>query len=183
MDLSNAFIEAGFEHDLFNNEQLAIDICQEVIDCLKSHNSYSTIDSRLRSWIHRMRGIKKGNRKLRMGKFYPSLDVMVKKAGYPNMFNSNWNDDFSTCITKFELHAISINQDVIKHYRLYGRYPKGNSKDEEHRRLNRWINRMRKLKKDNRKSRMGKFYPSLQKMADEAGLPNMFNSNWKDDLK
>ena len=98
MDLLRAFIGAGFEKDLFNKEQIAVSICKEVIDYYKEHGKYPLLKSKdkrvriLAAWLNRQRTLKEGKCR---GTIYQILQEMAGESGLPNMFNSNWKDDFN----------------------------------------------------------------------------------------
>ena len=176
MDLLKAFIGAGFEKDLFNKEQLSLDRCKEVIDYYKEHGNYPSHGSKdinikaLAKWLTTARRAKENKG---YNKWYPSVEVMAIEAGLPNMFN------------KIDREQIAIDncQEVIDYHKEHGKYPSYTSKDIKIKLMGIWLLNMKGNKRSIRDtSRRGIFYPSVEVMAIEAGLPDMFNSLDKEQL-
>jgi len=173
-DLAN---KAGLPNmfDNVDNESIALDKCQEVINYYNENGKYpSAVDKdpeikKLGKWLSGMRKAKKGNVK-GGSTFYPSLQDLANKAGLPNMFDN---------IDK-ESIALDTCQEVINYYNENSKYPSVHDKNPEIKKLGKWLNKMRQAKKGKGTSTL---YPSLQDLANKAGLPNMFNENRKDDLK
>jgi superfamily II DNA or RNA helicase len=172
--INQLVIDAGYPKlfDTINKEQNALDACKQVIDYIDTNGKFPSTGStnpdiaKLAGWVSKIRGSKQGKGK---GTWYPSLQALADKAGLPNLFDS---------IDK-ESIALSICKEVIEYYNINHKLPSNNKKNKITARLARWITSERRAKRG-----LGKhiFYPSLEKLAIESGLPNLFNSNWKDDL-
>jgi len=151
----------------------ALDMCKEVIKYYKENGKYpSGVDSNqntknLGNWLYAIRGYKQGKGN---GIFYQSLQKLADEAGLSDMFDN----------VDFESTYIEICKEAIKYYKENNKYPSQIDKLQSVKQLGQWLNKMRISKKG---CRGYKFYPSLQKLAEKAGLPNMFNTNWKDDRK
>jgi len=171
--LEKMSVDAGCS-DMFNNrEREAIDKCNQVIEFIKKYGRYPNrrsedeYERKLRVWLTNMRLAKQGNAH---GTFYSILEKMAVDAGYPDMFNN---------IDK-EQEAIDKCNEVIEFIKKYGRYPSTMSTDEYERKLGVWLSNMRRTKQGNTSC---VFYHILNQMVKKAKLPNMFNKNWKDDIK
>ena len=73
-------------------------ICNNVINFIRinkkppSTTSKNPYERQLGRWITRNRAIYKGTRNR---KFHSEILNQITKAGYPNLFNDNWRDDFN----------------------------------------------------------------------------------------
>lgn len=65
---------------------------------------------------------------------------------------------------------------ILLHLHKYNTYPTSVTD----RLLCKWLDKMRQSKKGNNNN---KFYNEYDKIACDAGYHNMFNSNWRDDLR
>lgn len=169
--------DLGLQNDYFNitesNKDVAIRNCKECIDYFNTHNHYpyaSSNDkyiSKLNTWLHGMKKAKQG-KKSRI--FYPILDQMAINAGLPDMFN---------LIDRKE-NAIQMLYKLIKFKQQLGIMPSVYANNSDEKQIAKWISHMRTAKKGGSPN---KFYSELDDIAISHGLPNIFNSNWKDDLK
>ena len=142
-----------------NGEPAARERCKQVIDFRikegrwPSRRSKDENEKRLSTWYSDMKKAKKG---LGRRAFYPFLQKTAEDTGFPDMFD---NVDLEAKAKDKCQHAMDFR---IKE----GRWPKSNSKDGH------WLVGIRKAKK----GLEGRaFYPSLQKMAEDAGFPDMFD--------
>jgi hypothetical protein len=174
--LEKMVVDAGYP-EMFNKidlEQDAIDKCNKVIEFRKKHGHYPNQRSndederKLGIWFVHIRIAKHGNETRSV--FYPILEKMVVDAGYPELFNK----------IDREQEAIDNCNEVIEFKKKHGRYPSCKSKDEDERKLGQWLINMRRAKQGKRIRNI--FYPILETMVKKVRLPNMFNSNWEDDL-
>ena len=170
--LEQMAIDAGF-HNLFDTtdlETIACEICQQLINFINEHgknpgrNSKNKDERKLAQWLDDMRKAKKGNCSR---VFYDSVEWMTRDAGFPNIFNN---------IDK-EQNAIDMCNKVIEFVNEHGHYPTYRYSSNEYN-IGKWLSNMRN---NNRHKTI--LYPVLYQMVKKAKLPNMFNSNWKDDLK
>ena len=154
-------------------EEHTLMMCQKVIDYHKEFGKYPSSSDKdinvkkLASWISGMRAAKQGKG---TNIFYPSLQQLAEDAGLPSMFER----------IDFEGMALETCKQVIEYYQEFGKYPSKVDKDASIKKLGRWMSSIRNSKRGKGKNI---FYPSLQQLAEETGLPNMFNKNCKDDLK
>lgn len=161
-EMSDMFYTASYE-------EKAIQMCKRVIEYYNAHNCYPSTTSndaytkKLGNWISTMKKAKNGKGKGNI--FYPSLLNFVTNAGLSDMFD----------ITDYEYEALDKCQSIINYYMKWNKYPSNNSSDANERKLAGWLSKMRGGK--------NVFYDSLQTMATASNLPNLFNDNWKDDLK
>lgn len=174
--LQTIAIKSNHAHmfDIIDRERICIDKCNEVIQFYKMYGKYpSTISSnadekRLGRWLSNMRGAKLGTNH---GVFYDSIQQTAENAGLPKLFD------------KVDLEQIAIDtcNNVIEFYKTYNKIPSESGTTEYERKLGKWISYTRKTKQN--VNNRGVFYPIVQVMVDDANIPNLFNSNWKDDLK
>lgn len=183
MELFNIFIEMGFEQDLYDSEQRALDITLKIIEYYKKHGTYplrkklSTPPEirKLAQWINKARIAKYDSKS--SSNFYTSCEELAVLHGCSDMFNQ---------IDREQL-AIDICYEVVDYYKEHGKYPTDNIRSENAYvlKLARWLGKMKKGKRGDIINRKGtkyklRFYNSLQAIADEAGMSDMFNPHDKE---
>jgi hypothetical protein len=155
--------------DLFDNvdlKQIAVDTLWEVITfyrdnkTLPSQRSTDKNESKLGRWITTQRQNKKGKG---TGKWYPELEQIAIEHNIPELFE----------ITNLKQIAIDNLMLVIEFYNENGKLPISLSKDENERKLGVWISYQRQAKKI---KKSGKWYPELETIATEHGLPDLFDN-------
>jgi hypothetical protein len=135
-----------------------------VISFYKEHERLPTagaknkIEAKLGSWISTQRMAKKGKG---TGKWYPELEIIAIKHGFPKLFE---NADLKQI-------AIDTLMLVIAFYKEHKRLPKSCSKDENEKKIGRWLSKRRSNKK-----RKCPEYPELETIAIEHGLPKLFET-------
>ena len=167
----------GFETDLHDNEQRALAITQLIIDYYKKHGKYPvksvhtpTNIKRLSQWLHKARIAKHNSNATSI--FYQSCESLAIAHGCSDMFLQ----------MNFEDKAIEVFRELVEYYKTNDRYPPDNIKESKHTvKLARWLFRMRKGKLGKSVTTRGKvrkiiFYPILDELAAEVGLPDMFES-------
>lgn len=174
--------ELGLENDYTNTrvhyrektgESYAVYMCKKVIEFYTTNNRYPSAVSKnefektMGVWLNSMRKAKKGK-----GKhiFYISLISITTECGLCDMFDIN-----------YESNSITKCNKTIQFVKLYGKYPVKRSKNYDERILGTWLCNMRKAKKGTAIHNV--FRPILNQMAIDSKYPNMFNANWRDDLR
>ena len=94
MNYAKLFVDAGFETDLYNNEQKALNRCSNLIDYIEEHKRtpkvYATnaVEKSLAAWHIAMKSVKKGTN-TKGNKWYPSVLEYAISKGYSTLFDSN----------------------------------------------------------------------------------------------
>jgi len=169
-------IEAGHStiFERVDLEAVAIDKCNQVINFIKiqgrhpSLKSYDRTEIMLCRWVNRMISAKSSNSSKRHT-FYSILDDMVNANGCSGIFD------------KMDKKGIAIQRfnQVIEFIQKTGRFPSHESTNEYEKSLNHWLTNKRCKNRAVDKYILN----CLIQLAIKAGYPNMFNSNWRDDLR
>lgn len=150
-----------------------IDSCNKIINFYALHKKLPSskgkhkFEKQLAAWIQTM----KKSKIQYPDKFDATLILMATNAGIPNLFE----------YVDHKQNAIDTLYKLIDYVKNNNKYPvRKTEPSKEIRSLQSWIAHMRNTKAgDTHRT----WYPELDQIAIEQGLPNMFNSNWKDDLK
>jgi len=113
----------------------------------------------LAKWISRMRQAIIGNKGTK-SKWYNEYAVEAEKYGIRHIFNTRQGEDM----------AISKLEEIIVFYHLKNKIPSRTSKDDNEKKMSKWISRMR----SNRKKMSTDWYPILDEIAEKNGLTNLF---------
>ena len=143
-----------FEFDLYG-ERDALGMLEGVLEHIAA-NGRPPISSQkpLGQWLAVLRGARIGKGK-RI--WYPSLQARAEEAGYPDLFDVGHGLDKAVATMNVLLDYVNKNGGIPKH-------------DCPERR---WLYMMKSAKNGNHASI---FYPELQKMAEDAGIPELFST-------
>ena len=125
-------------------------------------NSKDAFEKKLGSRIVQLRRVKAG--KLPDRKFHKIYDTIAKKFGYPRLFDMR---DRQSEVEE------SVKQIIAWMKKHKGTPPSKKSINMTERKLGEALSALRQSKKENSKSHRV-FYPTLQKMAEDGGFPNLF---------
>ena len=127
-----------------------------------SKNSKDASEKSLGMWLSAKRQAAKGKGRLA---FYPSDQAIAESYNLKNLFQSDDKEALSNTNVK----------ELCEYIKKNGKFPNKNSKDTEEKLLGQFLQR-KKNAKNGKKTRV-KFYPSDQKIANQYGLPNLFDLN------
>ena len=153
--------------DLFGIRDLkqeAIDQLNEILDradirgSAPKQNQKDPQEVKDAEWIGSKRAAKKGKGK---GLFYPELEKIAKKRGYPDLFK----------IRDLKQDAIKELKLILDRIEVRGHPPKSNSKDPQEVKDSRWIIERKRARKGLGSSI---FYPELAQIVKEHGCPRFF---------
>ena len=177
------FIDAGFESDLFNNDELNQYKYKKVIDYCKKYNKLPSTNIKLPStnirdknhpeynlglWLSNMRSRHKNN------KLYPSIKTIIEESGLSYIFE---------CYNP-EQHALDMTLKVINYYKENNNCsPSSKSSNPEIKKMGSWLIKMRIAKKGEYNKLINKFYPSMQTLAESHGLPHIFEQIDNEQIK
>lgn len=123
----------------------------------------------LADWLARMISAK-ANNSSKGKKFYTILDNIANANGCGDMFDK---------VDKTIIAVKTFNQ-VIEFICKTGKFPSNYSTNDHEKYLSIWLTNKRSINKRNIDLSI---LDHLIKLATTAGYPNMFNSNWCDDLR
>lgn len=150
-----------------DSEQRALDAVSEICDFIDIYKTYpvNSTNSRLSSKLIALRRAK--YEQIPNGiRWYDSIQSLVESRGYPDMFNKNDNQQ----------NAIDKLMKVIGFYKINNRLPTKSNIDVVENQLGNWIQKQRKAKENNGgNSRLGIFYPILDSICADNGIPDLFN--------
>ena len=200
MSLYRELIDAGFEYDLFNIEQRALHICMQVIEYINKYNKFPSITDesadvrKLANWLTSMRAANHNQSKRTI---YPSVSKFIIDMGYPDLFkraHTRTGVNKSLPLKEYKKHtekkAIMKCKELFRFIKKHKQYPIRIYPNRKHLysdkfydescRLFQWMSNIRR---SNNGYATNIVYLSLIEMAVKEGYPNIFNKNWKDDLK
>ena len=157
--------------DLFdkNRESDAVKLTIEYCNFYKTHGrrparSQDKYERSLFNWHYNMKRSIEGKGQAR---FYPFVINIARENGIENFFDTNNNVNESN-----EQKARKMCETLICFIAVNGRNPSKGAKNSDERKLANWHSN---IKVGRLKSGTAKWYPFLQDMAEQAGLPNLFN--------
>lgn len=121
-----------------------------------THGAKDPAERSLGAQLSRLKGAKKG---LPYCKWYPQYEKLARELGCPDMFKP---------VDRIK-KTLQVIKAIAKFYHDHGRYPSQYSKDEK----KLWIKRTT-LKQARKGKGVWKWYPEYDLLAEELGLPNMF---------
>ena len=150
----------------------AIKKCNELIKFILEYKrtpiktSTNEYEKELGTWLSIQKKAKLGKGKYT---WFPALDEIAKNNGMHSLF------DLSDLQDTQRMESL---RNVISYINTHGNYPSGRSN-----RMCLFLYRMRKSVKGEGKLKDKKIIAMMISVATTAGYPNMFNSNWRDDLR
>ena len=151
-----------------NRESDAVKLTIEYCNFYKTHGrrparSQDKHESSLFEWHYNMKRSLEGKGQAR---FYPFVINIARENGVENFFNINNAKESN------EQKARKMCEALICFITANGRNPSKGSKNSDEKKLANWHSN---IKVGRLKSGTAKWYPFLQDMAEQAGLPNLFN--------
>lgn len=152
----------------YSKEKVAIEHAYKLRNFLNSNfriepkvRSKDPLQRQTANWLVSMRQAKRKKNKgqeIPNRTFYPSVEKILTDAGYPGIFNDNYNKE------QIELKKA---EKLIEYLKKYG-MPNRRSKIKEERVIGVWLYTSKK------KYRRGKLYPSVIKKLTDADYPDIF---------